>query len=68
MGTSNTSYDDWYSRHRYYTIRNVYSSSGSTTYYTTIVNPVKREDHRELEVGDTTALDEFLGGFKCEEK
>lgn len=65
MDTSNTMIYDRYAP--YYTIRYM-TSSNNSTYYTVARRPIQREDPPELEVGDTAALDDFLGDFKHEKK
>ena len=63
MGTSNTWYETTYTPYSY-TVRYT-SSTGETIYEQTypLRRPTKRRQEPELEAGDTTALDEFLGGF-----
>lgn len=63
--TSNTMIYDVYIP--YYTIRYT-TSSNNPTYYSVERKLVKREDPPELEVGDTAALDDFLGDFNHEKK
>jgi hypothetical protein len=63
LGTSNTWYENTYTPYSH-TVR--YSSStGETIYERTypLRKPTKRRQELEIEAGDTTALDEFLGGF-----
>ena len=69
MRTSNTWFDDLDQRGyspSYYTIEYT-TSSGQTVYQQIQYTSLKRKQEPELETGDTTELDKFLGGF-CGEK
>ena len=69
MGTSNTWYENTYVPYSY-TIKYT-ASTGETIYEQTCPirkKHTKRRQELELEAGDTTALDEFLGGFSHETK
>lgn len=65
MRTSNTWFDEldqrWYSP-SYYTIEYT-TSNGQTMYHRIPYTSSKRKQEPELETGDTTELDKFLGGF-----
>ena len=63
MGTSNSWYVNTYKTCPY-TVKYT-ASTGETIYEQTypIRKPTKRRQEPELEAGDTTILDSFLGGF-----
>lgn len=62
MGTGNTWFDDLEFTMEYCTIEYT-TSSGERIRSTIPCASVPRAEPPELQEGDTTALDEFLGGF-----
>lgn len=65
MRTSNTWFDDLdqlCDSPSYYTIEYT-TSNGQTVYQRIPYTSLKRKQEPELETGDTTELDKFLGGF-----